>query len=47
MLEYCQLDPKKNIWMKFLVKIQNISFKKMHLQILYAKGQPFVLAWTC
>ena len=35
-LGYCQLDPKE-----ILIKIQNVSFTKMHLKISSAKWRPF------
>ena len=40
MLGYCQLDPETN-FSEILIKIQNFSFMKMHMNILSEKCQPF------
>ena len=39
----CQLNPKEQTW----IKIQNLSFKKMHLKILSAKWWPFFQSSIC
>ena len=41
MLGYCQLDHWEQTSVTFFIKIENISFTKMHLKILSAKRRPF------
>ena len=41
MLIFCHLDPYKQTSLMFYCTIQNLSFMKMHVKILSAKGQPF------
>ena len=47
MLPCCQLHPKENLSVKFHLKTQNFSFKKMHLTMSSAKWRPFVSASMC